>query len=188
MNRFFVQKIAVLFFLLSSILLPTRARANELAFDKLTLSEEFHSEGIAVADIDKDGHPDVVSGPFWYRGPDFRKAIQYAPGSGNSLSIKGYSLHFFTWTHDLDGDGFVDILTVGMPGDAAYWFKNPGKNHVQSPVWKKQKAFDDISNESPAFQDIDGDGKPEIVCIHQGAYSYISYSSCFNSCLINSFF
>ena len=176
MNRFFVQKIAVLFFLLSSILLPTRARANELAFDKLTLSEEFHSEGIAVADIDKDGHPDVVSGPFWYRGPDFRKAIQYAPGSGNSLSIKGYSLHFFTWTHDLDGDGFVDILTVGMPGDAAYWFKNPGKNHVQSPVWKKQKAFDDISNESPAFQDIDGDGKPEIVCIHQGAYSYISYS------------
>ena len=98
-----------------------RVFSAEPVFEKLTLTEEFYSEGIAVADIDRDGHRDIVSGPFWYRGPDFRVRQRYA--SGDALSIQGYSKHFFTWTCDFNEDGHVDILTVGMPGEPAFWFQ-----------------------------------------------------------------
>ena len=162
--------------LLSSLLcllLGGFAFAEEVAFEKLTLTEEFHSEGIAVADLDRDGQADVVSGPYWYRGPDFRERQRYA--AGQTPSIKGYSKHFFTWTYDFNDDGFVDILAVGMPGDPAFWFQHPGDALDSEVSWVKHEMHDDISNESPAFLDVDGDLIPELVCIHRGAYGYIKH-------------
>ena len=150
-----------------------RVFSAEPVFEKLTLTEEFYSEGIAVADIDRDGHRDIVSGPFWYRGPDFRVRQRYA--SGDALSIQGYSKHFFTWTCDFNEDGHVDILTVGMPGEPAFWFQHPGTPLETEVFWNKHKVHDDISNESPAFVDIDGDDVPELVCIHGGAFGYIRH-------------
>ena len=150
-----------------------RVLSAEPVFEKLTLTEEFYSEGIAVADIDRDGHRDIVSGPFWYRGPDFRVRQRYA--SGDALSIQGYSKHFFTWTCDFNEDGHVDILTVGMPGEPAFWFQHPGTPLETEVFWNKHKVHDDISNESPAFVDIDGDDVPELVCIHGGAFGYIRH-------------
>ena len=37
-----------------------RVFSAEPVFEKLTLTEEFYSEGIAVADIDRDGHRDYL--------------------------------------------------------------------------------------------------------------------------------
>ena len=30
-------------------------------------------ESVGVFDVDNDGVPDIVSGAWWYQGPDFRK-------------------------------------------------------------------------------------------------------------------
>ena len=73
--------------------LLTAFQANVLAqpkshvFDQLVLSEEFYSEGACLADINADGHTDVVSGPYWYAGPEFRIRHAYAPE--RRFSIKG---------------------------------------------------------------------------------------------------
>jgi len=62
-------------------------------FRQLVLSEEFLSEGATFADIDADGNVDVVSGPFWYAGPEFQTRTAYRPA--RSFPITGYSDHFF---------------------------------------------------------------------------------------------
>ena len=51
-------------------------------FRKVQLSEEYYSEGAAFGDFNRDGQPDVVSGAFWYEGPDFRRKHAFAPAAG----------------------------------------------------------------------------------------------------------
>lgn len=136
-------------------------------FQRLLLSEQFFSEGASFADINGDGSQDVVSGPWWYAGPDFRQRYTYA--SSEPIAVAGYSSCFFSFTRDFNGDSHPDILVVSMPGTPAHWFENPGSGDGK---WTKHLALSDVSNESPAFLDITGDGDPELVCIHQGAYGY----------------
>ncbi|KAA5540925.1 c-type cytochrome [Roseiconus nitratireducens] len=143
----------------------------ESRFERLVLSEAFHSEGADAADLDGDGFTDIVSGPYWYRGPEFRTRSAYAPVK--EYSIKGYSDHFFSFTDDFNGDGHVDILSVPIPGGSGVWYENPGPEDARSP-WKHHLALKSVDNESPTFVDLTGDGFKELVCIHQGSYGYAS--------------
>ena len=38
---------------------------REVKFKKTVLDREFRSEGVAVADVNKDGKPDVLAGNLW---------------------------------------------------------------------------------------------------------------------------
>ena len=69
----------------------------------------------------------------------------------------------------MNGDGRNDILVIGFPGKDASWYENPSS---PSSTWKRHLVVDEVSNESPAFTDLTGDGKPEIVCIQGGRYGY----------------
>lgn len=135
--------------------------------DSVLLTEEFLSEGACFADIDGDDANDVVSGPYWYRGPEFRERFAYT--SGGPYSIKAYSEHFFSFAHDFNNDDRPDILVVGFPGAAAHWFANPG---TVDGKWTQHVAIDDVSNESPIFDDITGDGIPELICISDGEFGF----------------
>lgn len=151
--------------LFMTFMLPSPARAT--GFQRRVLSEEFFSEGAAAGDIDADGHVDIVSGPFWYAGPEYRTRHAYI--DLDRFPISGYSQHFFSWVHDVNRDGHVDILVVGMPGQPAVWYENPG---AVGPLWQKHLALADVGNESPTFQDLTGDGEPELICMHGGALGY----------------
>ena len=159
--------VAVLLTLLLLQEISLRAGTPLHSFKRLVLSEQFFSEGACFADIDGDGSRDVVSGPYWYAGPGFRQRHAYAPAA--ALDIRGYSEFFFSFAHDFNSDGLVDILAVAMPGRVAHWYENSGR---KGGYWKRHAAIDDVGNESPAFVDLTGDGRPELVCCRGGAFGY----------------
>lgn len=147
--------------------------ANTIAiaqdFNIKVLSEDFFSEGATFADINSDGCLDVVSGPFWYVGPDFEQQVRFTPGDGRS--IKQYSPHFFTFADDFNQDGRPDLLVIPIPGAPAHWFLNPGDD---VSMWEQFLVIDAVDNESPGMYDLTGDGRNELVCIHKGDFGYAS--------------
>jgi len=146
------------------------AGAQQPTFKKNVLDEKFYCEGIHFADFNKDGHLDIVAGPFWFEGPDFQVRHEYAEAV--VVDPEAYSNFFFCFTGDFNGDGWTDILTVGFPGAQAHWFENPqGKDGH----WKKTLAVGQVGNESPVFVDIKGDGRPVLLHVKDNLVGYSSY-------------
>jgi putative membrane-bound dehydrogenase-like protein len=137
------------------------------SFRKTQLTDKFFSEGASFGDFNHDGVMDVVSGPYWYAGPDYTQRHEYY--AAKPFDINGYSDAFFGFTHDVNGDGWTDILIVGFPGQEAWWFANPQGKDEQ---WQRHVAFATVDNESPNFVDVTGDGRPEIVCSTGGQLGY----------------
>ncbi|MCA9045418.1 MAG: hypothetical protein KDA69_13915, partial [Planctomycetaceae bacterium] len=127
-------------------------------FQSQQLTDVYFSEGANAGDLNKDGSADVVYGPYWFAGPDFKAKHEiYAPVPQN---VNGYADNFFNWIYDFNGDGWNDVLTAGFPGTPAYVYENPGEAGFGSH-WKKHEVFDWVSNESPQFVNIVDDERPE---------------------------
>jgi putative membrane-bound dehydrogenase-like protein len=145
----------------------TVAQDDAVRFERIVLSREFNGEGACFADINGDGISDAVSGPYWYAGPQFERKHRFA--AGGSYPITGYSDFFFNFADDFDGDGDTDILSIPMPGTLAFWHENPGQTDDE---WVRHKALDNVGGESPALADITGDGRRELICVHDEAWGY----------------
>ncbi|HEX8525004.1 MAG TPA: VCBS repeat-containing protein [Tepidisphaeraceae bacterium] len=148
------------------------AQTTAPSFTKQTLTSDFYSEGAAVGDLNKDGINDVVSGPFWYQGPDYKLKHRYGPGE--KVDPLKYSEYFFSWVHDVNRDGWVDIVVTGFPGADTSWFENP-KGPDQT--WIRHKILDKTDNESPSLVDMDGDKIPDLLCMTGGAVGFMKMDS-----------
>lgn len=169
--------------------LPVMAAERTIqTFRKIQLSDEFWSEGASLGDFNRDGQQDIVAGPYWWAGPDFKTRHEYYPatttfdlklGPLTLIKLPGfhgalgkentYSDNFFAFTHDLNADGWVDILILGFPGLKSSWYENP---QGRAGHWKRYDILQVTDNESPTFADLTGDGRPEIVCSSNGSYGY----------------
>lgn len=131
---------ATLSILFSSALLASAKDYVLHSFQKIRVTDQFWAEGANFGDFNHDGKNDVVSGPYWYEGPDFKKKHEYAPatqtfklkkGDGTEATIPGfegllgvnnaYSRNFFAFAHDINGDQWTDILILGFPGEDSSW-------------------------------------------------------------------
>lgn len=137
-------------------------------WDKIQLQSTFYSEGAGYGDFNKDGVLDVVAGPFWYEGPDYKIVHEYYKAV--PIDKNTYSKNFFAFGDDVDKDGWDDILIVGFPGEESWWFQNP---QGKEGDWPRYVIDDYVGNESIPYVDIDGDGVKELIYLNKrGQYGY----------------
>ncbi len=78
MNR----SIATLLLVLAALLAPGLVAAQELhTFTRIQLSDQFWSEGATYGDLNNDRVNDIISGPWWWEGPDFKTRHEYYPAT-----------------------------------------------------------------------------------------------------------
>ncbi len=175
-----------------AVTLPLAGAEHTLhTFKKLHLDEFYWSEGANFGDLNRDGSPDAISGPYWWEAPAFTKRHELYPpattfalkqADGSEVKVPGFEGakgtknaysgdNFFSFVYDFNQDGWNDVLTYGLPGTPAFLYLNPqGKEQH----WAQHNVFDAVDNESPTFADVTGDGLPEIICNSQGTFGYAS--------------
>lgn len=159
-----------------SLLIATASSqaAEEVRWQRVKVDEVFRSEGVAAADVNKDGKMDILTGDVWYEAPDWTMHEIRKPGVYDGA--KGYSFSFADWAYDVNGDGWMDLICVGFPGEPCHWFENPQN---QEGHWKRREIWHSTCIESPQFRDVTGDGKPELIFASQpeGQVGYLEVPS-----------
>ncbi|MFZ1971632.1 MAG: FG-GAP-like repeat-containing protein [Candidatus Acidiferrales bacterium] len=132
------------------------------------LTDLFYSESITAGDLNRDGHDEIVAGPFYYVGPDFKIAREIFPPNtvnpGGPGEHGNYTNCFLAHVHDFTGDGWPDVLVImgfgPMPSFSAHLFINP---RGELRHWDNYNVIPTVDAETTNLTDIDGDGQPELI-------------------------
>ena len=95
------------------------------------------SETAAVADVNRDGRLDIISGEYWYQGPAL--SLSKGPAANeprwtrHRFRTLGFSNQYIDNFSDLpidvDADGYPDIVSVSWFAKKVAWWRNPGKSN-----------------------------------------------------------
>jgi hypothetical protein len=132
---------------------------RSISWKKTVIEGRFRSEGVAVADVNKDGKLDVLIGDSWYEAPAWEKHDIRKPGEFGD-GLRSYSECMTCWADDINGDGWIDQLVIGFPGSPAFWYENPkGK----PGYWPPHEIWHSACNETPLYADLFGNGRRVLV-------------------------
>jgi hypothetical protein len=130
------------------------------------INDFYYGWSAAAADINRDGILDIISGPFYYLGPDYRvsREIYFSKTSDVTSQLTPAMVNF---AYDYTGDGWPDVLIA--KGRPMTLYVNP---KGEARRWDSYNVLPSISSEIAVFKDIDGDGKPDVAFVGGGAVSW----------------
>ena len=130
------------------------------------INDFYYGWSATAADINHDGILDLVSGPFYYLGPDYRvsREIYFSKTSDVSSQLTPAMVNF---AYDYTGDGWPDVLIAN--GRPMSLYVNP---RGEARRWDKYNVLPTINSEVAVFKDIDGDGKPDVIFVGGGAVNW----------------
>jgi len=128
--------------------MPARFRKHFVSY------EPYESAGFI--DVTGNGVLDIVSGAWWYEGPDFVNKYPI----GELKQYGEYYDDFSTIPMDVNGNGRLDYITGGFWGNTLRWRENPGE---PGQPWPEHVIAEVGNVETTKGWDMDGDGVDEIV-------------------------
>lgn len=135
--------------------------AKKVTWKKIVVDTAFRAEGVAVADVNKDGKKDILAGDVWFEAPDW-KVHKIRPGKDNYRDgdKNVYSTTFCVWAEDINKDGWIDQIVVPFPGAEMFWYENPAN---KGGMWKAHPVWHSACNETPQYLDLFGTGKRVLI-------------------------
>jgi hypothetical protein len=134
-------------------------KPHPATFEKVVIDPTL-GESCAVGDIDGDGRPDIVSGRWWYRNPDWKRFEFRTLGGEIKPDGTGYELCGGDDLLDVDGDGDLDVLSTHLFTGTMIWYENPGRGAVAADrPWVEHLIAKTGFIEFHMLVDIDGDGR-----------------------------
>lgn len=128
-------------------------RVPDIAF-RIHLMDSGASETAAIADINRDGKPDIISSESWFEAPTWKKHPLREINA-----VRNYVDNFSDLPVDIDGDGYIDIVQASYFARKIVWLKNPGPGGLDKP-WAVTEIDASSSNEFAFLVDLNNDGKP----------------------------
>jgi len=122
----------------------------------------------APADVNGDGKIDILAtrghgvGVLWFEAPTWKPHV--IDDSINSTHSTDFG--------DIDGDGDIDMSTVGYESKLAVWYENDGKgNFTRHVLSRDQMAYDTM------ITDLDGDGDKDILVAGQRSQNVVWFEN-----------
>jgi hypothetical protein len=126
------------------------------------INDFYYGWSATVADVNHDGIPDIISGPFYYLGPDYKVSYEIFLSKTSDVTSQ-LTPNMVNYAYDWTGDGWPDLLV--STGRSMSLYVNP---KGEPRRWDRYDVLPNVWGEIVAFKDVNGDGIPDAVYVGGG--------------------
>jgi hypothetical protein len=126
------------------------------------INDFYYGWSATAADVNHDGILDIISGPFYYLGPDYRVSREIFLSKTSNVTSQ-LTPNMVNFAFDYTGDGWPDLLV--STGRSMSLYVNP---KGEPRRWDRYDVLPQVWGEIVAFKDINGDGIPDAVYVGGG--------------------